>query len=377
MRIGILTHLLRTNYGGVLQNYALQTVLTRMGYDVKTINYTPKTRFKSRIRSAVKSLLGKLGVIRYLSASEKSDITVHFQEFISTYIRFTRLVRVDKLRQLKDELDTVVVGSDQVWRPRYVGDIECFFLKSFVGTNVKKIAYAASFGVSDWEFTKRQTENCSVLAKHFNSISVREQSGIQLCSEYLGVAATHVLDPTMLLQVEDYLALVRKAVPKDCIMSMKDMEYVYVLDKSPVKDKIVDAIGLLMGLNSFVIMPPRYETVSKREYRQCVYPSIPSWLAGFSVAKFVVTDSFHGTVFSILFNKPFLVLSNSSRGNERLYSILSDFGLLDRIVDSTVCPDGVVLQKILNSLIDWNAVNRILEEKRLDSYNFLKDSLKK
>ena len=102
------------------------------------------------------------------------------------------------------EYDAYVVGSDQVWRPNYNPFMKAMFLGITEREDVKRIAYAASFGTSKWEFSPQMTSECAVLAKKFDMITVREKSGVDLCREYFGVEATWVLDPTMLLNREDY-----------------------------------------------------------------------------------------------------------------------------------------------------------------------------
>ena len=110
---------------------------------------------------------------------------------------------------IKGKYDYVVIGSDQTWRPSISADIYNFFLDFLQDENqIKKIAYATSFGTDQWEFSEEQEKRCKQLVKQFDAVSVREESGISLCQQFLDVDAEHVLDPTLLLKQEDYLKIV-------------------------------------------------------------------------------------------------------------------------------------------------------------------------
>ena len=113
-----------------------------------------------------------------------------------------------------------------------------------------------------------------------------------------------------------------------------------------------------------------YENCGK-QIEKCIYPPVEQWIKGFMDAHFVVTDSFHGCVFSILFNKPFIAISNSGRGKSRFLSLLSIFGLEERLIDNP----GDCVPELIGSVINWESVNSILEEKRKESFHFLKTHL--
>lgn len=143
----------------------------------------------------------------------------------------------------------------------------------------------------------------------------------------------------------------------------------YLLDKSEEKKRIVDKIAKERQLIPFEIgKVATLDRKSKRNLTECTYPSVSSWIRGFMNAEFIFTDSFHGTVFSILFNKPFLVIMNKRRGSDRFNSLLNCFGLNGRLIYS--CED--ITKEHLQFDIDWTRVNSILEEKRNESMRFLK-----
>ena len=216
MKIGIITHPLECNYGGLLQNYALQQVLRSLGHDAYTID---KVFFQYHRRWSVVLLLKrfiKRIIGREISISKKQYcfIKKNCTDFVKKNINVTKKFENDKeLKSIikKYKFDAYIVGSDQVWRPAFANNIYNDFLDFCQDKkNIKRLAYSASFGISEWEFSEEQTKECSRLAKLFDAISVREDSGIVLCKEHLDVDAMHVLDPTLLLEKEEYIKLVEK-----------------------------------------------------------------------------------------------------------------------------------------------------------------------
>jgi len=378
MKIGILTQPLTTNYGGLLQAFALQMTLKRMGHEVWTIDRQEKrTSLLVRILSIVKRLICRILfhekiVVRALPLKNEQNIIVqHTNRFINENISTTE--RIDSLRKLyflnKYQFDVYVVGSDQVWRPNYSPCLTNYFLDFLDEKDeVKRIAYAASFGEDNWTFSHEQTAYCKLLTDRFNAISVREDSAIELCKENFEVTAEHVLDPTMLLAKEDYIELVER----DYILENKGNLMTYILDKSSEKGKVVQKVAKELNLVSFTVFPKNtFEEVGNKHVDDCIFPPVTEWIRGFMDAKYIVTDSFHGTVFSIIFNKPFILIGNVERGMSRFTSLLKLFGLEDRLILSL---NELTLEKI-NNPIDFSQVNRIWDQERLHSLDFLNKAL--
>lgn len=380
-KIGILTQPLHSNYGGLLQNYALQKVLRDMGHEVETIRSewkAPDTfvfKFRQFCKSIVVSILGILPRNRYqryyLSEKQKKTISRYTDKFIGEYINTTNTSynRIDQSIAKVFDYDAYVVGSDQVWRPCYSPFLPNFFL-DFLSNNhqSKKIAYAVSFGVDEWEFSSELTEMAKSSVSKFDVVTVREDSGVSLCEKYLQTNAEHVLDPTMLLNREVYVQLISQS---EAVTSDGEL-MTYVLDKSLEKQQIIAAISDKLNMRSFNVMPNR--TYSSREPIQniedYIYPSVEQWIRGFMDAKFVVTDSFHGTVFSIIFNKPFIAIGNKGRGLSRFTSLLKLFKLENRLIYTIED-----LDKALESVVDYTIVNNILEEKQMHSQQILRSCL--
>lgn len=361
MKLGILTLTpLLTNYGGILQTYALQRILEQMGHEAYTIN--PQRRFPfctNPIR-----LMWRIGKFQY-NTFTRYIRSLHTSHFINEHIHVLSIKNFEQLNHLGFE--GYVVGSDQVWRPCYwcaTAPIEQAFLAFAQEEEVKRVAYAASFGTDAWEYWPGATVNCRKLAQKFNAISVREISGVALCREHLKVEAKHVLDPTMLLQREDYLALICEKKTKKCQGSLMT----YILDCTPEKAEVIRHIEQLKKLPAFATNSRADDECAPLHKR--VQPAVEQWLRSLRDCQFVITDSFHACVFSILFGKDFLVIGNKKRGMERFYSLLHLFGLDDRLVE----PMNFDYTQL--NPIDWTVVNARLEQLRTTSRQFLQSALK-
>lgn len=382
MKIGILTQPLHNNYGGLLQNYALQQVLKGMGHEVETVDWFPKKPgvLKEWLWQKKEMLLSLMlkdrEFPRYqLTNEEEAVIGRYTQHFTSRYITVCpqKADRIEDFYAIDTEYkyDAYVVGSDQVWRPSYNVFQKAMFLDFVTRKDVKRIAYAASFGTSRWEFTPTMTEICAQLAKKFDLVTVREKSGVDLCRVYLGVNAQQVIDPTMLLRKEDYENLVlEENEPKS-----DGTLFYYILDPTIEKKNFIEKYAGEHGMNPYTIMPKcqaenRTRKDVKRHIEDCIFPSVTSWLRGFMDAKTVIVDSFHGAVFSIIFNKPFWVIDNNKRGNARFDSLFKLLGLEDRMVDT-------MNDFYSNKPIDWQRVNYILETKRNECHHLLLESTTK
>lgn len=381
MKVGILTQPLINNYGGLLQAWALQRSLDSMGHEAIIINREFRRtkdlpllhRIITTIKKEVNIRLGRESKKPRLKESQNNYIRKNIIAFVTQrYLGVSPDLYTES--QLKSYIsstsfDGYIVGSDQVWRPRYSPELADYFL-DFVkdNKNIKRVAYAASFGVDTWEFNDAQTAMASRLLPLFDLVTVRETSGINLIRDNLSGKATHVVDPTMLMNKEDYQNLI------DCsTVPLKESDgelFCYVLDKSQELISTIQACVKAMNLKPFHCNALR--KVNSQEdldnIEECVFPPVEQWLKSFSDAKMIVTDSFHGTVFSIIFNKPFWVVANKDRGLTRFSSLLKMFELEDRIVSN---PNNIDW----NASIDWESVNRIRFTKADASKRLLEDVL--
>lgn len=374
MKIGVLTLPLHNNFGGILQAYALQKVLKDFGHNVVLID---KSRYISLGPWYKKyPIYIKRGINRFIFGKNiivKADIEQN--RFLKTIAKYTEPFIEKHIRRVytKDfsnirekDFDVLIVGSDQIWRPKYFfSKIENAYLDFAREWKIKRIAYAASFGTEEWEYTKEQTNNCAALLKKFNAVSVRESSAVQLCNDNFGVKAEHVLDPTMLLCKEDYIKLF-----KDYNTAQSDGNlFCYILDEGEEKKSIIDCIAKEKGLKPFYVNS-RYEELDAPLEERIQQP-VEKWLRAFNDAEYIVTDSFHACVFSIIFNKPFIVYGNRERGMARFKSLLSIFGLEERIVSTKE-----EATKAISKPINWEIVNESHRQWKEKSMSFLNNNLK-
>ena len=349
MKIGILTLPLRMNIGGALQAYALQTAIKRLGHEVVLIDRAEnkKRNFLNFIKDIARAILNRKPPVTELGSFVRNNIAPR-TDVINTDRKLEKLNRAS--------FDAFVVGSDQIWREKYCRSIKKNFFLDFVkGNHVKRVAYSASFGVDEWEYDENTTKELTALLQKFDAVSVREDSGVNLCRLYLNVEARQLIDPTLLLSPDDYRQLMTPDVPPAAPELL-----VYLLDPSESKQALCSQVGHKLSLD------PRFPDPAGGQI------SVSRWLQCFSEAKFVLTDSFHGSIFSILFKKPFLAIGNNERGMARFHSLLNMFELSSRLVMN----EKELPEKVLQEDIDWEKVHTVLENKRREALSFLINSLK-
>lgn len=356
MKIAIFTSTpLTTNYGGILQNYALQTILKQKGHDVTTLDHQRHFR---KANNTIRTIL-RIGNLMYNKYIETKIRTLKTRKFLNLISQ--KKIYIDQIKE--NEFDVYIVGSDQVWRKEAYLDPDLALI-GFLGFtknwNVKRIAYAASFGVSDWRFSEEQTKECSSLIQMFDAISVREDDGVNLCKKYLNIEAKQVLDPTLLLEKDEYIKL---AKVKKHGSKIKNKLITYILDYTPDKIEFINEIA---SINGYTVHNTNSLTDDKKAplYKR-IQPSVEDWLSAFIDAEMIITDSFHGTVFSIIFNKEFLVIGNNERGMSRFNSLLRCFNLEDRLIKI----DKYDKKNI--KPIDWSIVNEKKRKLQNEAISFL------
>nr|WP_297165194.1 polysaccharide pyruvyl transferase family protein [uncultured Dysgonomonas sp.] len=374
IKVGIFTLPLHVNYGGILQAYALQAYLKKIGYDAWLIHHKKEHSnfllpFLDIKRIIQKKVLGQ-NTEPFMEKKRKvMDKYIH--NFMDKYI-YPKTQNLEKkgFHNINEyKFDALIVGSDQVWRYTYIEDSVSRFYLDFAPYNTKKISYAASFGVSNWEYSSAETQKIQSEIKSFSAISVREDSALSLCRDFLNMEAVHVIDPTLLLTTKDYNYLIENCEYKQS--SFDGNIFTYILDSDLEKKKVISKIEKVLGLKSFSVYNPNYKDVESPVLER-IMPPIEDWLNGIRTAEYIITDSFHGCVFSILYNKPFIVYGNVERGLARFSSLLKMFNLEDRIVFSS---DELSEEKIKTN-IDWDNVNECLTNQRLIAKNFLESALK-
>lgn len=377
MRIAIVTLPLHTNYGGILQAYALKTYLESMGHQATVLDRevkmplpalwkAPFVYAKRALQRLAKGAAGPEVFREIRFRREFPAVSANTQRFVDEMIAPRMIKRFKDVRE--NEYDAFIVGSDQVWRPRYFGRIEDAFLDFARDWDVLRVAYAASFGTDQLEYEYMQVQECASLLEKFNGVSVREDVGVQMCQEWFDCeTAVQVLDPVMLVEASVYKAMAASVKEHPAEGKL----VTYILDKSKEKANVLDFMVRVSGLQVHDLSPVTERSLPLAER---VVPPLEAWLAGFADAGFVVTDSFHGCVLSILFHKPFVAVGNSMRGMARLQSLLSRFGLDMRLVHGIDPEDD---GEFFLSQPDWDAVDAVLAEERIKSGSFLSEALRK
>lgn len=339
LKIGILTFHWATNYGAVLQCYALQQALTQLGHDVEAIDYYPK-RYKKNLFYPFKTKRITHIKRRFSEVRKEKAIAI----FRTKNLKCSKYFSSNKkLKNFKLDYDCVICGSDQIWNESFTRHAEhkrtyTYFL-NFVPDNIIKASYAASFGTTKYP-GDLMSELKSLLGR-FDFISVREKTGLDILEDTGICNAQMVPDPTLLLDTVDYKSFI--------LDNAQNEKYIYVY---MLHGKDADALPLINAA----------QRNNKIVY--CGNCGIEKWLTDIYYAEEVITNSFHGVVFSILFKKIFhAVLIKDSGMNDRIVTLLNALGLEDRIYNGRYNTDN----------IDWDKVNVRLEPYRKIGYNFLEE----
>lgn len=360
MKIGILTVPFNNNYGGFLQAFALKRVLESIGHTVMIIN-----RQRNRNRT-LRSIFGDLLRCLHLLEDKQRKLSKYTNQFQKKYM-FPYTKKYYSSQELRDcvkyKFDAVIVGSDQVWRYRYFKDwIDDFFCNFLEGTKIPHFSYAASMGTDEMDYPQDKIEICSKLLKNFKAISVREESSVKLLKEYFGVENTQVvLDPTFLLDKQVYVDLFKDKYTKP----EKPFIFTYVLDDSKEIHQSIEAFSCQMNMP---VVNIKAQTGNINEID--VIEPVEKWLSAIYYADYVITDSFHGTVFSLIFNKQFVVYGNAQRGMSRMQDLLNRVELTDRLFSSNIA----IGEKLVEG-INWDSVNDLISTFKDSSMYFLKNAL--
>ena len=351
----------------MLQVYASNHFLRNEGHDVSYLNpvFTYVRQVHSNIlaiiKLIVKHILYKFRLYRDVPPSCFYCAGYGFRRHINAGIES----EADALKSM----DAFFVGSDQIWRDPIDEKRVVYFLEfATVQQRRASVSYAASFGMDEknWGGGKEDViRKCGHLLREFKAVSVREHSGVKICKEVFGVDAVQMPDPTLLLHTSDY----EKIIDSEKTW-LPESKYVaaYVLDETDGKAELLQEGAEALNLQLQHLMP--HATAKKRRDRFPI--SVPQWLRLIRDCEYFITDSFHGCVFAIIYNKPFVCLGNAGRGNARFDTLLGTFGLEDRMV-THASPEEI--QRVLNTPIDWERVNAIHDAERERGINFLKENL--
>lgn len=361
MKIGILTFHFpeNKNFGASIQSYAVYKMIENLGYDVELIDF-------NLVKATVNTLIRRIILLKeFQDRIEGRNFFKYSKKFLkkSKFLFFS-----SELKKLNKEYEYFVVGSDQVWRAIWFKKVAKHYFFDFVNDDKKKIAYAASFGVDCWEGDKKLTEEIKHLIKRFDHISVREESGIDICKNTFGIDnAVCVLDPTLMISREDYQPILDDWQDKSHLKK-KYIAHMLLDDTAELKKESQNIADYLKSDINY-IKGKSFKIFGKDI---TFYNKVSQWLTYLKDAELVITDSFHCTVFSLIFHKKFAVVANRARGVARLETLLSKVGLEDRFFTDI---KDVLKSGILDKEIDYNEVDKKLEVHRKYSMDFLKKAL--
>lgn len=363
MKIGVLTFHNALNVGAVLQAYALQTYLITIGHEVEFIDYQPNGRPRT-----LRDFIGK-GPRATLRKWEDLYWTWHYtskERFNPSLSIGAECYRsIDELEAQPPRFDAYIAGSDQIWNFGKSRRFDRAYFLDFGDTSIRRIAYAASIGQN--EILSEDKEAFSEGLKRFNAVSVRERSSVPLIAAVAEEPGQieQMCDPTFLLTQEQFESIEQK--PSD----LSDYIVSYLLPHYEMTQELVNATHFVAEELSSEIINLRNPNTCYRLAgvpNQIVTPQ--KWLGYFKHAKFTVCCSFHAVVFSLIYHKPFIIISPYK--NNRIISLLSEVGLSDRCVYSY---DVSQIRALIASEIDWVCVDDYFSAERARADLFLTNAL--
>ena len=359
MKVGILTFPNSVSYGAVLQMYALQQAVKQLGHDARVINYH-NAYMKQERHVGKHDMKGRM---------KKTARRVIHSRLYSNFRKFEReelnlmparaFSDAQKLSQVGGDCGAVICGSDQVWNPDITGADLSYFL-DFCGVNTRRVAYAPSFGID--QFPDAFCRTIQKELRQFHALSARETPGQRLTQELTEREVPLVVDPTLLLQAADWQALEH---PHAAATGDYILYYTVLSSKTLWKQAL--ALSKKTGMKIVAVggnwLKKRKNQDDQVEYAVDIGPK--QWLYLVRNARYVVTNSFHGTAFAINYRKDFYV-EFSSKTNSRLVQIVGDLGLTDRVVGEV---------PIEPAAADYSAAEQVLPVMRQESWDYLSQAL--
>lgn len=331
------------NYGSILTYLALCKALESKGYSVLMIR---------------KIMDGKSGLENQLP-----------EKAINRYCTISKFYDENTIKKLNNVCDSFISGSDQMWNPSCEKDAGKQYYLDFVDDNHKKISYASSLGNAE-DANDEFKEKYRKYVKRFYAVSVREGYSIAPFNAIYGILPKQVCDPVFLCDKNVYLDILQNSKKRI------DKEYLlcFILDPTEEKKELIKRVSLKLKLEVICLVDltdARKKAEKFKEYENYPYADIEEFLYLFKNAKFIITDSYHGTCFSIIFEKKFLSISNFKRGEKRVKELLKLYGIEDRIIED------VVDEAIYFKEIDYSVVNKKIEIEKEKSWNWLLEKLGK
>lgn len=357
-RAAVITFHRALNYGAILQAYALENILAEIGVYAEIIDYRcPHIECVYRPFDVRHCKNLSSGAKKCVKSFELIKKRYNFNKFAKEHLRLTRKCRTKKdLQKIASEFETIITGSDQVFNPEAAGGDFSYFL-DFAGSDIKKNAYAASVGYKS--FPQKYEEKCIEHLKSFENISVREKSVCKTVAELTDKEVENVLDPTLLLSASRWLGIAKKP----CNLPDKYV-LVYMMEGCKYATEKARALANGKGCKLVLVNPTLKQRQTCKDFVMYKAVSPEEFVGMFAEAEAVVTNSFHGAVFSLIFKKEFYAEASNAEKSSRITDLLELFDLSDRLLPN---------EKNRNT--DWEKVNSILLKEQNKSIAWLKNSL--
>lgn len=368
MKIDIITLHNVKNYGSVLQSYATQKIFEDKGFDVEFINYYRENLIDENIlkdnlknssffsKNFLTRFLGRI----FLPGTINKQIKV-FNQFLKKYIKVTdqKYYTFEQLKNNVPKADLYCTGSDQMWNAEWNNGIERAFYLDFLPEESKRFAFSTSFGRESIE--NDEENKIYPMLKKYMAISVREKSGKKILDDMGIKNSVHLLDPTFMLTKEEWNKLIQTSIN----LKNKDFKYILVYQLNMKNKEFDEYVRVLSKEKKLPVIRVSINNYQKFKYGKLEStPDVLDFLDYFMKAEYIVTDSFHGTAFSINFNKKFICVF-PKKFSERLNSILQLTNLKTRqFTDVTKISD-------IDNPIDYNKVNDILNKERNNANAYL------
>lgn len=336
MKVGILTFHDAHNYGAVLQAYALKKYIKQLGYDVNVINYHHET------------------IPDGFPKENNEERWYEFDKFIKELTDYEESVHTCEEDLEKLDIDFWICGSDQIWNTEITRGFNKGFFLDFE-TNGRKISYAVSMGISS--LPKEQEDDFKNSINKLDCISVREETLKQYAEKFTEKEVTKTLDPTLLLESKDY---------DDLILDNKYGEYVLIYALGP-DDRLTQIAKKVANEKNKKIIELNDNKKENYFCQQVSNAGPKEFLTLIKNAKAIITNSFHGTIFSIIFEREFYTITRLNR-NSRMENILDIVEMRDRLIDKIEELDNVKEQ-------DYEKASKKLKKEKEKSQEFLKKAL--
>jgi len=345
--VGILNfHYENYNYGANLVAYSLSKAVEKLGYSPYIINFDPFPELDS--------------INRYR--------TFEMLKFRQRYLKTTPKISEGKdLKMLNEYFDNFIVGSDQVWRKVITNENYLSYFFDFVKWDKSAISYGASFGHDKFEGNELETKECEVLIKKFAAISVREKSGQKICKDLFNVNSNIVLDPTLLLTAKDYEEIMDEKKNNSGYIA-----YYCLFDQEP---EFLNDMKRLFPRKEYINIKGHNENINLINREVFTYETVGNWIQGIKNSEFVITDSYHGVLFSILYNKNYICLGGSSASKSRFDNI---FEILQGNTETRMFKSLNEIENVQElKMLDYKSINENLEKYRKQSMEFLRNNIGK